>query len=80
MSIPCTGERKVEKITAKSKNRALDVPQQPQRYVQERLCAPLWAFEEGARMTLMGGAAYHFAPEFTDLNRSTAMSTCTATM
>jgi len=72
MSIPCTGERKVEKIKAKSKSRGLDVPQQLQKYVQERLCARLWAFEEGARMTLKGGAAYHFAPEFADLNRSTA--------
>ena len=72
MSIPCTGERKAEKIRAKSKSRGLDVPQQLQKYVQERLCARLWAFEEGARMTLKGGAAYHFAPEFADLNRSTA--------
>ncbi|CUW87534.1 nucleotidyl transferase AbiEii/AbiGii toxin family protein [Agrobacterium genomosp. 2] len=66
------GERKVEKLKAKSKSRGLDVPQQLQKYVQERLCARLWAFEEGARMTLKGGAAYHFAPEFADLNRPTA--------
>lgn len=66
------GERKTEKIKAKAKSRGQDVPQQLQKYVQERLCARLWAFEEGARMTLKGGAAYHFAPEFADLNRSTA--------
>lgn len=72
MSVPSIGERKVEKIRAKSKSRGLDVPQQLQKYVQERLCARLWAFEEGSRMTLKGGAAYHFAPEFADLNRSTA--------
>lgn len=72
MSIPSVGERKVEKLKAKAKGRGLDVPQQLQKYVQERLCARLWAFEEGARMTLKGGCAYHFAPEFADLNRSTA--------
>ena len=72
MSVPSTGERKVEKLKAKFKSRGLDVPQQLQKYVQERLCARLWAFEEGARMTLKGGCAYHFAPEFADLNRPTA--------
>lgn len=72
MSIPSAGERKAEKIKAKARSRGQDVPQQLQKFVQERLCARLWAFEEGARMTLKGGAVYHFAPEFADLNRSTA--------
>ncbi len=66
------GERIAEKIKARAKARGLDSAQQLQRYVQERLCVRLWAHEESRTLTLKGGCCYHFAPEFLDLNRTTA--------
>jgi predicted nucleotidyltransferase component of viral defense system len=66
------GERIAEKIKAKAKARGLDSAQQLQKYIQERLCVRLWAHEESRTLTLKGGCCYHFAPEFLDLNRTTA--------
>ena len=66
------GERIAEKIKARAKARKEDVNQVLQKYAQERLCVRLWAHEEGSNLSLKGGAAYHFAPEFLDLNRPTA--------
>jgi Nucleotidyl transferase AbiEii toxin, Type IV TA system len=69
---PSIGERNRERVKAQAWNKGQDPAQRLQQFIQERLCVRLWAFEEGARLTLKGGAVYHFAPEFLDWNRPTS--------
>lgn len=58
------GERIAEKVKAMAKSKGLDPAQQIQKYIQERLCARLWAFEEGRLLTLRVAVRTTSPPNF----------------